>query len=107
MILCLISSYHYFSALFYWNKIIFKSIKALEIKTSIAFNLVFAKSTILWYFFFFFWITYLYYLIPAVITETFIVIAEVTLPTGILPIEEAIEETDPHPVTVEATINIC
>ena len=54
----------------------FGSIKALEIKTSILFNLDFANSTILSCFFFFFLIIDLYFLIPVVIAQIFNPIAE-------------------------------
>ena len=77
----------------------FKYIKALEIKNFIVFNLAFANSTILSSFVFFFWVIYVDFLIPAVITEIFVVIAELAIPTEI-PTKEAIAETEPHPVTV-------
>ena len=49
----------------------FESIKALEIKTSLQFNLDFANNTILLCLFFFFLIIInLYFLIPAVIAQT-------------------------------------
>ena len=48
---------------------IFESIKALEIKTSMLFNLNLANNTILSCFFFFFLIIDLYFLIPAVIAQ--------------------------------------
>ena len=50
-------------------------------------------------FFFIFLVIDLYFLIPAVITETFVVIAELAISTGI-PIET-------HPVTVVAKISKC
>ena len=53
------------------------------IKNSMVFNLVFASNTILSCFFFFFLIIDLYILTPAVITEIFIAIAELAIPTGI------------------------
>ena len=56
---------------------------SLEIKTSIVFNLDFASNTILSCFFFFFLIIELYILIPVVITEFFIIIAELAIATGI------------------------
>ena len=104
----LISSFislHSFSTLFTeanssW--LILKLIQALEIKTSMAFQLAFAKNTILSCSFFFFLITDLYFLIPAVITQIFIVAAELAIPTGI-QIKEVKVET--HPVTVEAKIS--
>ena len=48
--------------------IIFESIQAIEIKTSMIFNLDFGKDTILRCLLFFFFIIDLYSLIPAVIT---------------------------------------
>ena len=62
------------------------------------FNLVFASSTILSWFFFFYW--------PAVITEIFLVIAELVIPTGI-PNKEEKEEIKTRPVTAEATVSKC
>ena len=79
-IFCFISSYS-FSTLFTETnsiKLIFESIKALEIKTSIVFNLVFANNTMLSCFFFFFLID-LCFLIPAVIKVIFIAIAELAI----------------------------
>ena len=78
--------------------------KALEVKTSMVFNLVFTSNTILSSFFFL--IIDLYFLIPAVITEIYIVIAELAVPTGI-PTKEARAEIETHPVTVEARISKC
>ena len=54
----------------------FESAKALEIKTSMLLNLDFANNTILPCFFFFFLIIDLYFLIPAVITQFFIAVAD-------------------------------
>ena len=48
-----------------------ESIKALGIKTSMVFHLVFASNTMPSCFFFFFLIIDLYFLIPAVITQTY------------------------------------
>ena len=53
------------------HDLIFKSIKALEIKTSILFNFDFANNTILSCFFFFFLTIDLYFLVPAVIAKSF------------------------------------
>ena len=49
-------------------------VKALEIKTSMLFNLDFANNTVLSCFFF---------LIPAVVTPMFTAIAELVIPIGI------------------------
>ena len=66
------------------------------------FNLVFASNTILLCFFFL--IIELYFLIPVVILEICIVIAEIAIPTGI-PTKKASAEIETHPVTVEAKIS--
>ena len=78
--------------------------KALEIKTSMLFNLDFAKNTISSYFFFFFLIIDLYFLIPAIITRMFDSVAKLVIPIGI-PIKEAQPEMETHPVIVEITIS--
>ena len=56
--------------------LVFESIKALEFKTSMPFNLCFANNTILSYFFFFFLIIKVYFLIPAAIAQIFNPIVE-------------------------------
>ena len=78
-------------------------IKALEIKTSMLFNLDFANSTISSCFFFFFLIIELYFLIPAVIAKIFNLIAEIVIPIGI-PSKEGKAGTEIHPVISEAKI---
>ena len=60
----------------------YESIKDLEIKTSIVSNFVFLSNTILSCFFFFFFIIALYFLIPEVIAQIFIPIAELVMLTG-------------------------
>ena len=55
-----------------------ESMKALELRTSMLFNLVFAYNTILC--FFFFLIIYLYFLIPAVTAQIFNPIAKLIIP---------------------------
>ena len=82
--------------------LIFESIKALEIKTSMLFNLDFANNTILSCFFFFFLIIDLNLLIPEVIAQ----IAEVVIHIGI-PSKEAKAEIEIHPVTTKAKIRKC
>ena len=62
--------------------------KDLEIKTSMLFNFDFLKDSILSCFFFFFLIIDLYFLIPAVIAQSFNPIAELVIPKGI-PTKEA------------------
>ena len=79
--------------------LIFESIKVLEIKTSMLFNLDFANNTILLYCIFFFLIIGLYYLIPAVIAQIFNPIAELVISKGIKSIEVK-AETEMHPVVV-------
>ena len=56
--------------------------------------------------FLFFLIVALYVLIPAIITEIFIVVGELAIPTGI-PAKEAKTEIETHLVTVEAKIGKC
>ena len=66
-----------------------KSIKALEIKTSMLFKLDFADNSILSCFFFFFClIIYLYFLIPVVTAQIFNYFTQLLIPIGI-PIKEA------------------
>ena len=76
-------------------------VKALEIKTSMLFNLDFANNIILLCFFFL--IIDLYFLIPAVIAHIFNPIAELVIPLGV-PIREAKAEIEIHLVNVEAKI---
>ena len=68
-------------------------IKALEIKTSVLFNLNFANNTVLSCLFFFFLIIELYFVIAAVIAQIFNPIAEIVIPTGI-PTKEAKAEME-------------
>ena len=93
-----------------WLWLIFESIRALEIKTSSLFNSDFANYNISLCFFFFFFALiidlYLYWLIPAVITQLFNPIAELVIPIGI-PTKEAKAEMEIHPVTVEIKISKC
>ena len=83
--------------------LIFESIKALEIEISFLFKF-FANDTIVSKFFFL--IIELQFLIPSVITNIFIVFAELEIPTGI-PTKEARAEIETHPVAVEARITKC
>ena len=80
------------------------SIKALEIETSIAFNLAFPSNNILSCFFLLFLIIDLCFLIPAVITQIFSPTAEFTKPTG-MQTNVASAEIETQPVIVEAKIN--
>ena len=76
------------------------------------FNLDFANDTISSCFFFFFLITYLYFLIPAIIAQIFNLFSELLIPIGI-PTKGAKAEIEIHPVIVEAirkcinVFNIC
>ena len=69
------------------SRIIFKSIKAIEINTSMLFNLEFANNTILSCFFFFFLITDLYIVISEAVAQIFNPIAELVIHIRI-PIKE-------------------
>ena len=66
----------------------FESSKALEIKISMLFHLDFASNTVLSCFFFFLFFSFLYFLIPAVATQSFNPTAELVIPIGI-PTKEA------------------
>ena len=81
-------------------------IEELEIKTSILFNLDFAKNTIFSCLFFFFLIINLYFLIPAVIAQIVNPVAELVIPIGI-PNKEPKAEFEINPVVVEAQIRKC
>ena len=76
--------------------LIFGTIEALEIKTSVLFNLAFANNTILSCFFFCFLIIDIYFLISAATEQTFDPIAELVIPIGKeraeIEIQPAIEE---------------
>ena len=89
------------------------SIKALEIETSIAFNLAFPSNNVLSCFFLLFLIIDFFllfliidlcFLIPAVITQIFSPTAEFTKPTG-MQTNVASAEIETQPVIVEAKIN--
>ena len=86
--------------------LVFESIKALEIKTSMLFNLDFAKNTILSCLLSFLLIIDLYFLIAAVIAQIFNPIAELVIPIGV-PIKEVKTGIKIHPVIVEAKIRKC
>ena len=73
---------------------------ALEIKTSILFDLSFPNNTNSSCFFFFFFIIDLYFLIPAVIAQIFILPAELAIPTGTRT-NEVNAEIETQPVTVK------
>ena len=64
--------------------LIYESLKPLEIKTSIVFNLVFANNTTLLWAFLLFLIIDLYFLIPAAIAQIFIPTTGLVIPTGTL-----------------------
>ena len=83
------------------SSVIYESIKALEMRTLILFSLSFPNSTILSSFFFFLFIIDLYFSIPAVITQIFIPIEELVIPTG-KATNEANVDIEKQPVTFEA-----
>ena len=68
------------------------------------FNLDFANNTILSCFFLFFLIIDLYFLIPAVITQTLNPFAEPVIPIGIQT-KEAKEKMESQTVIVEVTVS--
>ena len=73
----------FISSFVVWNYFsTFESIKALEIRNSMLFNLGFANNIILSCFFFFLLIIDLHFIIPAVIAQSFNPIAELVIPTG-------------------------
>ena len=80
--------------------------KALEIKTSMPFNLEFANNTILSCFFFFLLIIDLYFLILEAIAQIFNPIAEIVIPIR-MQTKEAKAEKETHPVIVEAKTRKC
>ena len=61
----------------------FESVKALEIKTAMIFNLGFVNDPVLLCLFFFFLIIDLYFLLTAVTTQIFNLIAELIIPMRI------------------------
>ena len=67
---------------FFYKYIKSFTLKVLKINTSILFNLVFAKNTILSSSFSFFLIIDLYFLIPTVIAQFFNPITELVIPIG-------------------------
>ena len=67
--------------------LITESIKALEIKISLLFNLSFVYKTVLSCFFFFFLMIDLYFLIPAAIAQIFSPNVELVIPI-VMPIKE-------------------
>ena len=71
---------------------------------STIFNLDSANENISLCFFFFFLNIYLCFLIPAVITKIFNLIAELVIPIGI-PTKDAKAEMETHPGTVETNIS--
>ena len=83
--------------------LIYKWIKVLKIKTSISFNLVFPRNTVLSYFFLFFLLIDLYLLIPTVVAQIFNPTAELIIPTGI-PTNKINTEMETH--SVIATVKI-
>ena len=87
------------------SPVMFESIKVLEIKTSILFNLDFANNTILSCSFSFFLLIetffYLYFFILAVVAKVFNLISELVISIGI-PNKQAKAEIEIHPVIAGA-----
>ena len=83
-----------------------KLIKALEIKTSTIFNLVFANNTILSCFFLLFMIIDLYFLIAAVNTQMFNPTSKLAIPIAISA-NEAKAEIETQPVTKGTKVCEC
>ena len=75
-------------------------VKALNVKTSMLFNLVFASNTHLSCFFFYFLYIDLYFIIHAVCADIFNLIAELVTPIG-LSNKVAKVEIKIHPATAE------
>ena len=71
-----------------------------RVKTSMVFNLIFAKNMILSCFFFFFLVIDLYFLIPAVIRQILNCPAKLVIPIGI-PTKETKAQIETHPVTAK------
>ena len=84
--------------------LITESIKTLEYKTFVLFNLDFANNTTLLEFLFYFIDFYL--LIAAVIAQIFNQVTELIIPLGI-PTKEANAEMETHIVIVEPKIRSC
>ena len=80
--------------------------KSYKLKLLGYLNIVFPNNTILSCFCFFFLMIYLHFLIPGVITQFFLVAAELVTPAG-LPTKEAKAEIETYPVTVEARTSTC
>ena len=102
MISSFVSSYSFKKLFIKINSswLIFESIKALEIKTSMLLSLDLANNTILSYFFFFLLIIDWCFLILANIAEVLNHIADIVIPMGI-PHKEAEEEMEIHPLIAE------
>ena len=83
-----------------------ESIKALEIKTVMLFNLYFPNIIILLCFFFFFLLLTYIFFISSVIAQIFNHIAELVIPIRI-PSKEAKAEIEINPVIIKAKIRKC
>ena len=70
------------------SRLVYESLKASEIKTSMLFNLFLANNTTFWCFFL---IIDLYFLIPAIITQFFNPIPELVIPTRLSKAEAKAE----------------
>ena len=80
-----------------------ESIKTLEIKSYMLFNLDFASNTVLSCFFLFFLFVGLCFFISVVLTQIFNAIGELVIPTGI-PTKKVKAEIETHPVIVKIYI---
>ena len=81
----------------------FESIKAIEFKASMLFNLDFVDNSILLCFLFFFLFFDLNFLIPATIAQIFNPTAELAIPTGISS-KKAKAKTEANAVNAKAKI---
>ena len=84
----------------------YESIKALQNRTSIIFNLSFLNSTILSCFFFFLLMVDLYFLIPEMFAQMFYPTTELVIQTE-TQINGVNTETETQSVTTEARTNRC
>ena len=85
---------------------IYESIKALEIKTFMLFDLDFDSDIIVSYLFLFFLFINLCFLIPAVITQVINPVAELVIPIG-PPTKKANTKMETNPVIAEIKISEC
>ena len=87
------------------SQLIYESVKALEIKTFILFNVLFANIPF-HFAFFFFLINGPYVLIPALIAQTFNPVDKLVISLR-MPSKEAKGEIETHPILAEAKLRNC